>query len=76
VPHDGERKWLGAPLGTFSASGSSNNDLFVIPQWGMVVVRLGLDQATDGPITDATYGESLRLVVEGLLPDPNGGDTP
>ncbi len=76
VKPDGERKWPGVPQGTFSASGFNNNDMFVIPEWDMVVVRLGLDQAADGPISDATYAEFLRLIGEAILPDPNGGDTP
>jgi len=40
---DGKRKWPGAPVGTFAASGYNNNKCFVIPDWQMVVVRLGLD---------------------------------
>ena len=55
---DGTRKWPGAPAGTFAASGFNNNDLFVIPEWRMVVVRLGLDQARH-EITDAEYGTFL-----------------
>jgi CubicO group peptidase (beta-lactamase class C family) len=74
VKPDGERKWPAAPLGTFSASGYNNNDLFVIPEWRMVVVRLGLDQATDGAISDATYGEFLRLVGEAIIPRDDGGE--
>ena len=73
---DGDRKWPGAPPGTFSASGFNNNDLFVIPDWGMVVVRLGLDQATDGPVTDATYAQFLRLIGDAIVASPNGGDMP
>ena len=64
---DGTRKWPGTPDGTFSASGFNNNDLFVIPEWDMVVVRLGLDQQTDGEITDATYGAFLALVGEAII---------
>ncbi|MFN7130658.1 MAG: serine hydrolase domain-containing protein, partial [Myxococcales bacterium] len=37
---DGKRKWPGVPAGTFSASGHNNNDMFVIPEWKVVVVRL------------------------------------
>ena len=58
VGADGKRKWPGAPKGTYSASGYNNNDLFVVPEWNLVVVRLGLDQR-DKKITDATYGELL-----------------
>jgi hypothetical protein len=36
---DSEYKWPGAPRGTYSASGFKNNDMFVIPEWDMVIVR-------------------------------------
>lgn len=54
----GQPKWPGAPAGTFAASGFNNNDLFVIPEWDMVVVRLGLDEQ-ERKITDDVYGEFL-----------------
>jgi CubicO group peptidase (beta-lactamase class C family) len=62
---DGNRKWPGAPPGTFSASGHNNNDMFVVPEWRMVVVRLGLDQ-DDREVTDRDYGEFLRLLGEAI----------
>ncbi|MBM3837850.1 MAG: hypothetical protein FJ398_07760 [Verrucomicrobia bacterium] len=58
---DGKWLWPGAPAGVFAAAGHNNNRLFVIPEWRMVVVRLGLDQA-ERKITDETYGEFLRLI--------------
>lgn len=58
---DGKMLWPGAPDDTFGASGHNNNKLFVIPSWGMVIVRLGLDQA-DRKWTDEAQGEFLRLV--------------
>jgi CubicO group peptidase (beta-lactamase class C family) len=60
---DGRRQWPGAPPGTFSASGFNNNDLFVIPEWRMVVVRLGLDQ-NEREITTATYNAFLTKLGE------------
>jgi CubicO group peptidase (beta-lactamase class C family) len=36
---NGERKWPDAPLGTFAAWGHNNNNIFIIPEWDMVVVR-------------------------------------
>jgi CubicO group peptidase (beta-lactamase class C family) len=67
---DGQRKWPGAPVGTFAASGHNNNKLFVIPEWGMVVVRLGLDQR-DGRIGDDIWGEFIRKLGEAMdNPDP------
>lgn len=62
----GQRKWPGAPPGTYSSSGHNNNDMFIIPEWQMVVVRLGLDQETDGPISDETYGTFLGMIGEAL----------
>ncbi len=61
----GKRLWPGAPASTFAASGYNNNKLFVIPEWRMVVVRLGLDQ-TDRKITNEDLGEFLRLVGESI----------
>ena len=65
---DGQPKWPGAPESTFAACGYNNNDLFVLPEWNMVVVRLGLDQA-DRAISDAEYGEFLRRIGQSLRPD-------
>jgi CubicO group peptidase (beta-lactamase class C family) len=65
---DGKRKWEGVPAETFAASGHNNNDMFVIPSWGMVVVRLGLDQSGRGgfAIPDDTYAAFLRLLGESV----------
>jgi len=62
IKPDGKLKWPGAPTGTYSASGYNNNDMFVIPEWNMVIVRLGLDQASDGAIGDATYSTFLHKI--------------
>lgn len=68
VKPDGARKWPGVPEETFSASGHNNNDMFVIPSWGMVIVRLGLDQGGEGgfAISDDTYAAFLRLVGDAI----------
>jgi CubicO group peptidase (beta-lactamase class C family) len=65
VKSDGQRKWPGAPLGTYAASGYNNNDMFVIPEWNMVIVRLGLDQA-QRRITDATYSSFIEQVGKAI----------
>jgi CubicO group peptidase (beta-lactamase class C family) len=65
VTAGGARKWPGAPDGTFAASGHNNNELFVIPKWRMVIVRMGLDQDSL-EITDATYGAFLAKIGEAL----------
>jgi hypothetical protein len=62
---DGGRRWPGAPSGTYAASGYNNNDMFVIPVWNMVIVRLGLDQS-DSRISDAVYSTFLGKVGEAI----------
>jgi CubicO group peptidase (beta-lactamase class C family) len=65
IKHGGSRKWPGAPAGTYSASGYNNNDMFIIPEWDMVIVRLGLDQ-NDKAITDKTYGTFIQKVGQAI----------
>jgi len=62
----GKRRWPGAPHGTYSASGYNNNDMFVIPEWNMVIVRLGLDQ-TEFNITDKIYGTFLQKIGQAIM---------
>ena len=38
---DGKRRWPTAPAGAYAAEGGGGNAFFVIPEWNMVVVRLG-----------------------------------
>jgi CubicO group peptidase (beta-lactamase class C family) len=66
IKHDGKRKWPGAPAGTYSASGYNNNDMFVIPEWNMVVVRLGLDE-NEFKITDEIYGTFIKKVGQAIM---------
>jgi CubicO group peptidase (beta-lactamase class C family) len=68
ITPDGKRRWPDAPAGTYARSGYNNNDLFVIPAWKMVIVRLGLDQRED-EITTVEYNVFLRKVGEAIL-DP------
>ncbi|UCC97534.1 MAG: serine hydrolase [Phycisphaerales bacterium] len=62
---NGKRNWPGAPHCTYSASGYNNNDMFIIPKWNMVIVRLGLDQR-DVPITNAIYGAFLEKIGQAV----------
>lgn len=59
---DGTRKLPAAPEGMFWASGHNNNKCFVIPEWDMVVVRLGLD----GKAQDEAWNGFLAKVAESL----------
>jgi CubicO group peptidase (beta-lactamase class C family) len=62
---DGKRKWPGAPAGTYAASGHNNNRMFVIPEWNMVIVRLGLDQA-QRHITDVVASSFVEQVGQAI----------
>jgi CubicO group peptidase (beta-lactamase class C family) len=71
---DGHRLWPGAPPSVYAASGHNNNKLFVIPEWQMVIVRLGLDQA-DVKGRDEVWGEFLRKVGAARLVGNEGQKT-
>lgn len=62
---DGRRKWPDAPAGTFAAIGRSNNWLFVVPEWQLVIARLwGGEQ---GEIGDDGLNEWLRLIGDAVI---------
>lgn len=69
VTADGRHLWPGAPPGTFAASGHNNNKLFVIPEWQMVIVRLGLDQK-DRKISDKALGHFIARIGEAMQKTP------
>ncbi len=60
---DGSLRWPDIPAGAYSRSGYNNNDLFVIPEWDLVVVRLGLDQG-EFEITNEIYNRFLAMIGE------------
>ena len=66
IKANGRRKWPGAPVGTYAASGYNNNDMFIIPEWNMVIVRLGLDQQQRA-ITDIVYSSFLEKVGQAIM---------
>jgi CubicO group peptidase (beta-lactamase class C family) len=58
----GKRMWPSAPPRTFAMQGHLNNVCFVVPDWRMVVVRLGMDTAIDNDLYDeffAALGEAI-----------------
>jgi len=61
---DGRRKWPAAPAGTFAASGFNNGKCFVVPEWHMVVVRLGLDGRAEDTAWNALF-ERLSAALAG-----------
>ncbi len=60
---DGTRKLPAAPPGTYWASGHNNNKCFVIPEWNMVIVRVGLD----GSARDEVWNAFLAKVAEAIM---------
>ncbi|MSU49119.1 MAG: hypothetical protein EXS37_08560 [Opitutus sp.] len=61
---DGRRKFPDAPPRTYCAAGHNNNLCFVIPEWDMVIVRLGLD----GSAGDKVWNTFLAKVGEAVRP--------
>jgi CubicO group peptidase (beta-lactamase class C family) len=66
---DSKHKWPAAPAATFAALGHNNNKLWIIPDWQMVIVRLGLDQS-DREINDSVTNEFLKRIGAALLDRP------
>jgi CubicO group peptidase (beta-lactamase class C family) len=60
---EGIPKWPSAPRGTFAALGHNNNVCLVIPEWDMVIVRLG----TDGNIPPARWDAFLGMISAAFL---------
>ncbi len=62
VKSDGQLKYPGATKRTYCGAGHNNNRCFVIPEWNMVIVRLGLD----GSAKDKVWSDFLAKVGEAL----------
>jgi len=62
---DGGMKLPGAPDGCYFASGHNNNKCIVIPDWNMVVVRMGEDGHPDNP--DLVYGKFLQMIGNAII---------
>jgi CubicO group peptidase (beta-lactamase class C family) len=60
-----QRRWPDAPVGTRALVGYNNNRLFMIPEWRMVIVRLGLDQE-DGAVAEEVYNTFLNKVGQAI----------
>ena len=63
---DGGRHWQGCPEGTFAALGYNNNVLFVVPEWDLVVVRLGLD-GRERRVEREEYADFLARVGQSIV---------
>lgn len=62
---DGNLKLPGAPEGCYYASGLNNNKCIVIPQWNMVIVRMGDDGHPENK--NLVYGTFLKMVGEAII---------
>jgi|YNPNPStandDraft_1061719.scaffolds.fasta_scaffold01189_6 CubicO group peptidase (beta-lactamase class C family) len=60
---DGQLALSAAPAGTFWAAGHNNNRCFVVPEWDMVIVRLGLD----GKASEEAWNEFLAKVRDAIV---------
>ncbi len=62
----GESLWPDLPRRSFSAWGYNNNLLFVVPEWDLVVVRLGQDARTSGRLRQADFNEFLKRLGDSI----------
>ena len=67
IGKDGTRLWPNAPSGTYAAIGANHNSMWIIPEWSMVIVRLGIDNPHYTGGFDPAYDTFLRLVGEALM---------
>ena len=76
----GSRHLPDAPLGTFYRSGHHDNFVVVVPEWDIVIVRLGLDETVTVNDAGSLWNDVLKLISEAFLSpvltlsSPNGGE--
>lgn len=61
---NGSRRWPEAPPDTYAALGHNHNRIFVVPSWGMVIVRLGVD---GDPLSDDQVSTFFGMVAAAFL---------
>lgn len=59
---NGKRMWPSVPANTFAAQGNQNNICYIIRDWNMVIVRMGMDKIIDVKKYDTVF----NLIGEGL----------
>ena len=62
IKPDGKRKFPDAPAGVYCGAGHNNNRCFIIPEWNMVIVRLGLDGSAGDRVWNAFLAEVGRAI--------------
>jgi len=77
IQPDGKRPWPSAPPGAYMSHGHSANFCCVIPEWNMVVVRMGTPPVAAGTPgtweTEAQWDAFFAKLAESLT-DPESGD--
>jgi CubicO group peptidase (beta-lactamase class C family) len=63
----GNRHLPDAPLGTFYIDGYNDNFLVVVPEWDLVIVRLGSDETISIEEVAPLWNNVLKLISEALL---------
>jgi CubicO group peptidase (beta-lactamase class C family) len=72
VDRKGERLWPSLPVSTFAAQGNKNNLCVIVPEWNLVLVRLGQDAIIDIGLFDPCFAQiGAALRVSGSLPASN-----
>jgi CubicO group peptidase (beta-lactamase class C family) len=70
VGNDGRRLWPSAPATAFAAQGNLNNICIVVPEWDLVLVRLGLDRVVPVTLYDAPLLYLRRATGDPLAARP------
>jgi CubicO group peptidase (beta-lactamase class C family) len=68
VMPDGKRPWPAAPPRNYTSHGHSANFCYVIPEWDMVVVRMGTSPIGRIPEVEAMWNTFFAKLAEALLP--------
>ena len=55
IRKDGRRRWPSAPSKTAAAQGNYNNYCFIVPEWNMVIVRMGTDNRINNDLYDRFF---------------------
>jgi CubicO group peptidase (beta-lactamase class C family) len=64
---NGAQPWPDAPAGAYAARGGSGNFCFVVPDWNLVLVRLGTNTLTRSAGTDELWSGFFRQVREAMV---------
>ncbi|OPZ11531.1 MAG: Beta-lactamase [candidate division BRC1 bacterium ADurb.BinA364] len=67
VQSSGVRPWPNAPAGAYTSHGHSSNFCYVIPEWRMVVVRMGQTPVANTKIVEQRWDAFFGLLGEALI---------